>query len=179
MPHYVFILRIIFVSNPSVKCPFGEKLWISSSDPTDGGFSFLQTNSSSSLSEDEETLRVSLQRPVNSGGAERVDMKEYDVLVVTITGRYRAPACVCWSGLALWETCYLSSPGPQPPMHAGTGYSNGKLLWFVSPLEQQGRLSASIAIKMVPSPTRYAVSHVHHIQPAFELFITPSIEKEA
>ncbi|KAK2818952.1 hypothetical protein Q5P01_024513 [Channa striata] len=36
---------------------------------------------------------------------------------------------------------------------------NGKLLWSISPLERQGRLSAANVIKMVPGPTRYAVSH--------------------
>lgn len=30
---------------------------------------------------------------------------------------------------------------------------------------------------MVPGPTRYAVSHVEDIEPSFELFVTPSIEK--
>ena len=30
---------------------------------------------------------------------------------------------------------------------------------------------------MVPGPTRYAVSYVQDIQSAFELFMTPSIEK--
>ncbi len=30
---------------------------------------------------------------------------------------------------------------------------------------------------MVPGPTRYADSHVQDIKSAFELFITPSIEK--
>ncbi len=45
-----------------------------------------------------------------------------------------------------------------------------------SPLEWQGKLSASNIIKMVPGPTRYADSHVQDIKSAFELFITPSIE---
>lgn len=64
----------------------------------------------------------------------------------------------------------------QPPANTLPS-KNGKLLWSVSPLEQQGRLSAANVIKMVPGPTRYAVSHVQDIKSAFELFITPSIER--
>lgn len=53
---------------------------------------------------------------------------------------------------------------------------NGKIIWSLSPLQQQGRLSAANIIKMVQGPPRYAVSHVEDIKSSFELFITPSIE---
>ena len=53
---------------------------------------------------------------------------------------------------------------------------NGKIIWSLSPLQQQGRLSAANVIRMVQGPTRYAVSHVEDIKSSFELFITPSIE---
>uniref|UniRef100_A0A0E9XN50 Uncharacterized protein n=1 Tax=Anguilla anguilla TaxID=7936 RepID=A0A0E9XN50_ANGAN len=55
---------------------------------------------------------------------------------------------------------------------------NGELLWSGSPVERQGRLSAANVIKMVPGPTRYASSHVQDIKSAFELFITPSMQKD-
>ncbi len=53
---------------------------------------------------------------------------------------------------------------------------NVKLLWSRSPHEWQGKLSVANVIKMVPGPTRYAVSHVQEIKSAFELFITPPVE---
>lgn len=42
--------------------------------------------------------------------------------------------------------------------------------------KQQWRLSASNIIKMVPGPTRYAVSHVEDLKSSFEIFMTPSIK---
>ncbi|XP_051982284.1 piggyBac transposable element-derived protein 4-like [Xyrauchen texanus] len=65
----------------------------------------------------------------------------------------------------------------QPPTNPLPS-KNGKLSWSRSPPERQGRLSAANVIKMVPGPTRYAVSHVQDIKSAFDLFITPSIEKD-
>ncbi len=63
----------------------------------------------------------------------------------------------------------------QPPADTLPS-KNGKLIWSRSPLELQGKLSTANVIKMVPGPTRYAVSHVRDIKSAFELFITPSVE---
>ncbi|XP_038128076.1 piggyBac transposable element-derived protein 4-like [Cyprinodon tularosa] len=64
---------------------------------------------------------------------------------------------------------------PQPPADTISS-KNGKIIWSLSPLKQQGRHSASNIIKMVPGPTRYAVSHVDDIKSSFKLFITPSIK---
>jgi len=67
----------------------------------------------------------------------------------------------------------VSQPPPNP-----LPSKNGKLSWSHSPPERQGRLSAANVIKMVPGATKYAVSHVQDIKSAFDLFITPSIEKD-
>ena len=75
------------------------------------------------------------------------------------------------------ETLSVDPPAVSQPPANTLPSKNGKVLWSVSPLEQQGRLSAANVIKMVPGPTRYAVSYVQDIQSAFELFMTPSIEK--
>uniref|UniRef100_A0A8C6M6Z2 PiggyBac transposable element-derived protein domain-containing protein n=1 Tax=Nothobranchius furzeri TaxID=105023 RepID=A0A8C6M6Z2_NOTFU len=53
---------------------------------------------------------------------------------------------------------------------------NGKITWPLAPRQQQGRLNAPNLIKMVPVPTRYAISHTEDIKSSFGLFITPSIE---
>lgn len=76
------------------------------------------------------------------------------------------------------ETLSADAPVVSQPQADTLLSKNGKLSWSRSPLEQQGRLSAANVIKMVPGPTRYAVSHVQDIKSAFELFITPSIEKD-
>ncbi len=62
----------------------------------------------------------------------------------------------------------IMSPPPQMRI--------GLLVPHCSPLELQGKLSTANVIKMVPGPTRYAVSHIQDIKSAFELFITPSVE---
>lgn len=41
---------------------------------------------------------------------------------------------------------------------------NGKITWSLSPRQQQGRLNATNVIKMVPGPTRYAISHTEGIE---------------
>ncbi|XP_005997448.1 piggyBac transposable element-derived protein 4-like [Latimeria chalumnae] len=53
---------------------------------------------------------------------------------------------------------------------------DGNITWKASPCMNQGRLSNSNVIKMVPGPTRYAVTCIHDIASAFGLFIPPTIE---
>ncbi|XP_039550046.1 piggyBac transposable element-derived protein 4-like, partial [Pimephales promelas] len=76
------------------------------------------------------------------------------------------------------ETPNVDPPVVSQPPTNPLPSKNGKLSWSHSPPERQGRLSAANVIKMVPGPTRYAVSHVQDIKSAFDLFITPSIEKD-
>ncbi|XP_061878322.1 piggyBac transposable element-derived protein 4-like [Entelurus aequoreus] len=69
----------------------------------------------------------------------------------------------------------------EVPVNTGTPADiflskNGKLSWSPAPRQRQGRLSAGNVIKMVPGPTRYAISRVQDIKSAFELLMTPSIE---
>nr|XP_046255654.1 piggyBac transposable element-derived protein 4-like [Scatophagus argus] len=54
---------------------------------------------------------------------------------------------------------------------------DGKIKWSTSPHQSRGRLSSSNVIKMTPGPTRFAVTRVDDIQSAFQLFISPPIEK--
>ncbi len=73
----------------------------------------------------------------------------------------------------------LTPPVVTQPLADTIPSKNVKIIWSLSPLQQQGRLSVANIIKMVPGPTRYAVSHVEDIKSSFELFITPSIKKIA
>ncbi|XP_062409077.1 piggyBac transposable element-derived protein 4-like [Sardina pilchardus] len=75
----------------------------------------------------------------------------------------------------------VSPIAPVPPIvsqpQAMTLLSKNKTLtWSVSPPVQQGRLGAANVIRMIPGPTRYAVSRVQDIKSTFELFITPAIQ---
>ncbi|XP_054883216.1 piggyBac transposable element-derived protein 4-like [Poeciliopsis prolifica] len=55
---------------------------------------------------------------------------------------------------------------------------DGKIRWSSSsPHQSQGRLSSSNVIKMTPGPTRFAVTRINDIESAFQLFISPPIEK--
>lgn len=54
---------------------------------------------------------------------------------------------------------------------------DGNIKWSKSPHQSRGRLSSSNVIKMTPGPTRFAVTRVDDIQSAFQLFISPPIEK--
>ncbi|XP_059209533.1 piggyBac transposable element-derived protein 4-like [Centropristis striata] len=54
---------------------------------------------------------------------------------------------------------------------------DGKIKWSTSPHQSRGRLSSSNVIKMTPGPTRFAVTRVDDIESAFQLFISPPIEK--
>lgn len=54
---------------------------------------------------------------------------------------------------------------------------DGNIKWSTSPHQSRGRLSSSNVIKMTPGPTRFAVTRVDDIQSAFQLFISPPIEK--
>lgn len=54
---------------------------------------------------------------------------------------------------------------------------DGNVKWSTSPHQSRGRLSSSNVIKMTPGPTRFAVTRVDDIQSAFQLFISPPIEK--
>ncbi|XP_037530523.1 piggyBac transposable element-derived protein 4-like [Nematolebias whitei] len=54
---------------------------------------------------------------------------------------------------------------------------DGKIKWSTSPHQSQGRLSSCNVIKMIPGPTRFAVTRVDDIESAFQLFISPPIEK--
>lgn len=60
----------------------------------------------------------------------------------------------------------------QPPADTIPS-KNGKIIWFLFPLQQQGKLSAT-NIKMVPGPTRNAVSCAEDIKSSLKLFITPT-----
>lgn len=53
---------------------------------------------------------------------------------------------------------------------------DGKIEWTSTPPQQRGRLPASMVIKNIPGPTRFAISRVHDIHSAFELYLQP-IEK--
>nr|XP_055053772.1 piggyBac transposable element-derived protein 4-like [Misgurnus anguillicaudatus] len=53
---------------------------------------------------------------------------------------------------------------------------DGKIAWTSTPQQSQGRLPASMVMKSIPGPTRFATSRVHNIYSAFELFLHP-IEK--
>ncbi|XP_033960769.1 piggyBac transposable element-derived protein 4-like [Pseudochaenichthys georgianus] len=52
---------------------------------------------------------------------------------------------------------------------------NGRIEWCSSPISEPTRLSANI-IRMVPGPTRMAVTHVHDIKSSFELLMPDSIQ---
>ena len=54
---------------------------------------------------------------------------------------------------------------------------DGKIKWTTLPHQSQGRVSSSNVIKMTPGPTRFAITRVDDIQSAFQLFISPPIEK--
>ena len=54
---------------------------------------------------------------------------------------------------------------------------DGNIKWSTSPPQSRGRLSSSNVIKMTPGPTRFAVTRVDGIQSAFQLFISPPIER--
>lgn len=45
---------------------------------------------------------------------------------------------------------------------------DGKIEWTSTPPQQRGRPPASIVIKNIPGPTRFAISRVHDIHSAFE-----------
>ncbi|KAL1279369.1 hypothetical protein QQF64_026042 [Cirrhinus molitorella] len=53
---------------------------------------------------------------------------------------------------------------------------DGKISWTSTPQEIHRRLPASMVIRNIPGPTRFAISRVHNLYSAFELFLHP-IEK--
>ncbi|XP_014853421.1 PREDICTED: piggyBac transposable element-derived protein 3-like [Poecilia mexicana] len=54
---------------------------------------------------------------------------------------------------------------------------DGQIKWSTSPHQSQARLSSSYVLKMTPGPTRFALTRVDDIESAFQLFISPPIEK--
>ncbi|XP_008423828.1 piggyBac transposable element-derived protein 4-like [Poecilia reticulata] len=66
----------------------------------------------------------------------------------------------------------------KSPSTEGTLTSkDGQIKWSTSPHQSRARLSSSNVIKMTPGPTSFALSRVDDIESAFQLFISPPMEK--